>query len=135
MADIAPVLMTVVAKQAMDMMTRSSSRRYSTSPSTPRRNHHRRSPSPRSPYVAGPLPDKGAELHMCLVDMQHMEGIDLLQYEDALATEDFTPDILSMVAVKDLCELTGAVKGRMLKLQRFADKWTAALEKKRGRRL
>lgn len=136
MADIAPVLMTVVAKQVMDLMTGSSRRRRSFSPSTPRASHRqRRSPSLQSsPSSLFPIPAKNEELHACLVDMHRQEDIDLLEYEDALVAEDFTPDILSMVAIKDLCEVTGAVKGRMLKLQRFAEKWSAALEKRKSRR-
>lgn len=58
----------------------------------------------------------------------------MLHVEDALAAEDFTPDVLSMVSVQDLCDMTGAVKGRVLKLQRFAEKWCAGLEKKRRAR-
>lgn len=118
MADIAPVLMTVVAKQAMDLMAGPSSRRRrSYSPHTPRRSYHSRSPvrrrrrsaSPRSsPVSQSPIPAKSNELHACLVALRAEEDIDMLCHEDALAAEDFTPDVLSMVSVKDLCDLTGA---------------------------
>lgn len=132
--------MTVVAKQAMDMIA-GPSRRRSYSPSTPRhsrrsrsrRRHSRRSTSPRSspPPPPSPIPAKANELHECLVALRNQEDIDLLQHEEALAAEDYTPDVLSLVSVNDLCDLTGAVKGRVLKLQRFAAKWCAVLEKKK----
>lgn len=134
--------MTVVAKQAIDMMA-GPSRRRSYSPQTPRhtrrsrspsRRHHRHdhSTSPRSsPPPSSPIPSKASELHSCLVALRDQEDVDLLHIEDALAAEDYTPDVLSMVTAKELSEVTGVTKGRVLKLQRFTEKWCAVLEKKK----
>lgn len=152
-ADLAPVLMSVVTKQAIDMMA-SSSRRRSVSPHTPRRprrysvsphtpcrsrrsrspsrRHRRHSASPRSsPAPSSPIPPKAQELRSCLVALRDQEEIDLLHIEDTLAADDYTPDVLSMVSAKELSDVTGVAKGRILKLQRFAEKWSALLEKKR----
>lgn len=133
--------MSVVTKQAIDMMA-STSRRRSVSPRTPRRSRRSRSPSHRrhrrhsisprsSPLPSSPIPPKAHELHSCLIALREQEEIDLLHIEDTLAADDYTPDVLAMVSAKELSEVTGVAKGRVLKLQRFAEKWSALLEKKK----
>lgn len=52
--------------------------------------------------------------------------------EDALLALKLTPDIIPLVPVDRLCSVTGAVKGRIRKLQVFCSQWEACLKDKRA---
>ncbi|KAL6303693.1 hypothetical protein BKA93DRAFT_817976 [Sparassis latifolia] len=105
---------------------------------------HGRSPSPmhapppctptRSrvmPPVFSPMPGRGAELRSCLSAFAEAKGIDLTACENDLLVLEFTPDVISEVSCARLCEVTGAVEGKVVKLQTFCKGWSARLEKKR----
>lgn len=79
-----------------------------------------------------PLPSKDGELHTLLIAFHDAESINLLSYEEAMIAEDFTPNIIPTVDIKDLCQVTGSVKGCMYKLHEFAHKWSSLLEEKRS---
>lgn len=78
-----------------------------------------------------PIPKHDEELHSCLVDFLRLRRIDFLAFEDSLSKLDLTPDIIGDVPVERLCEITGAVEGKVRKLQRFCSDWIARLEEKR----
>ncbi|KAJ7831762.1 hypothetical protein B0H14DRAFT_2365025 [Mycena olivaceomarginata] len=99
-----------------------------------------RSPSPKrtaaqvSPPLS-PMPASGAELRSCLSDFAEMKGVDMMASEDALLALDLTPDIIPSVPVNRLSKLTGAVEGRVLKLQAFCTEWQARLDAKKNRQV
>lgn len=97
-----------------------------TPPSTPTRPAAGKSLSPSSP-----IPVAGTELHACLVDFHRAKGIDLIGHEGSLAELDLTPDILSDIPVTRLGQITGAVEGKLYKLQAFCKEWSNRLEVKR----
>lgn len=80
-------------------------------------------PPPPPASVVSRVPDVGQELHTCLEDFRALRGIDLTGAEDALASLDFTPDVIPSVSLARLCEVLGAVEGRALKLQIFCKTW------------
>lgn len=97
-----------------------------------------RSPSPKraTPQAsppASPMPASGAELRSCLSDFAATKGVDMTASEDALMALDLTPDIIPSVPVDRLTKVTGAVEGRVLKLQAFCTEWQACLEAKKNR--
>lgn len=53
-----------------------------------------------------------------------------LAFEDVLCERDFTPDIIPEIDTTELAMLLGAKPATILKLKRFALKWTACLELK-----
>jgi len=80
-----------------------------------------------------PAPDTGLELRVCLGDFLTSKGIDLTGTEAALMELELTPDIVSEVPVARLCEVMGAVEGRVRKFQIFCREWSARLEDKKRR--
>ena len=74
-----------------------------------------------------PLPSKDGELHTLLIAFHDAESINLLSYEEAMIAEDFTPNIIPTVDIKDLCQVTGFIKGHIYKLCEFAHKWLLSL--------
>ncbi|KAJ7831897.1 hypothetical protein B0H13DRAFT_2240520 [Mycena leptocephala] len=97
-----------------------------------------RSPSPKhaTPQAsppASPMPASGAELRSCLSDFAATKGVDMTASEDALMALDLTPDIIPSIPVDRLTKVTGAVEGRVLKLQAFCTEWQARLEAKKNR--
>lgn len=80
-----------------------------------------------------PAPDTGLELHACLGDFLTSKGIDLTGTEAALMELELTPDIVSEVPVARLCEVMGAIEGRVRKFQVFCREWSARLEDKKKR--
>lgn len=131
LTSITPLLMTVIVKQAMDMISASGShRQHSASPS-----RRRRSASPRSsPPPSSPIPSNDSELHEFLLALLAKKGIDFTSFEEALAAEEYSPGILAAVPVQELCELTRSPKGRVMKMQQFSISWSAKIEKRVGRR-
>jgi hypothetical protein len=93
-------------------------------PTTPTRH-------PKPPL--SPIPSPTSRLHACLTDFAHVKGIDLLSSESALAKLDLTPDIVPIVPVTRLCEVTSAVEGQIWKLQAFCREWSDRLEEKKRR--
>ena len=61
------------------------------------------------------------------------KGIDLTGTEAALMELELTSDIVSEVPVARLCEVMGAVEGRVWKFQIFCREWSARLEDKKRR--
>ena len=82
-----------------------------------------------------PAPNVDMELHACLGDFLKSKGINLLASQDALKELELTPDIVADVPVARLCEVMGAVEGRVRKFQVFCKEWNARLEDKRRRAL
>ena len=82
-----------------------------------------------------PLPSKDGKLHTLLIAFHNAKSIDLLSYKEAMIVEDFIPDIIPIVDIKDLCQVTESVKGCMYKLCEFAHKWLTLLEEKQSHRL
>ncbi|CDO75078.1 hypothetical protein BN946_scf185010.g3 [Trametes cinnabarina] len=80
-------------------------------------------------------PALGTELHACLRDFLARKGIDLLEAEPALAALELTPDIIHEVPALRLCDVIGAVEGRIRKFQLFCKDWTVEVEEKRRRGL
>lgn len=95
-------------------------------PSTPSRAS-RQTSAPLSP-----LPASGSELHACLSDFAENTGIDLTACEDPLMVLELTPDIIPEVSVVRLCEVTGVVEGRVMKLQSYCRDWNAHLLAKKA---
>lgn len=62
-----------------------------------------------------PVPNTASELHACLADLLKVKGIDLVGAEAVFANLDLTPDIILEVPVARLCEITGALEGRVWK--------------------
>jgi len=52
--------------------------------------------------------------------------------EDSLMVLELTPDIIPDVPVVRLCEVTGAVEGRIRKLQSYCKDWYAHLLAKKA---
>ncbi|KAL1947169.1 hypothetical protein VTO73DRAFT_14130 [Trametes versicolor] len=102
-------------------------------PSTPKRAHRPLPPFPPSPQSPAPVP--GTELHTCLADFLAAKGIDLGGAEAALADLELTPDIINEVPVARLCDILGAVEGRVRKFQLFCKEWVARVEDKKRRGL
>ena len=73
-----------------------------------------------------------SELHACLADFARVKGINLLTSENALAELDLTPDIIPLVPVAHLHEVTSAIEGQIWKLQGF---WSDHLKEKKQRML
>ncbi|RDX47813.1 hypothetical protein OH76DRAFT_1419438 [Lentinus brumalis] len=92
-------------------------------PRTPSRQRPRTPPS-------SPLPARDQEIHQFLVALLAKRDVDLLSCEAALTAQDFTPDILPDVALARLVEVTGAVEGRLMKMQQFAKDWVARQQEK-----
>ncbi len=80
---------------------------------------------------SSPLQPDDNELHQFLVALLAKKDIDLLACESQLAALDFTPDILPVVKVSQLKEVTGATDGKVIKMQLFAKEWTKRQEEKR----
>ena len=74
-----------------------------------------------------PLPLKDGKLHDLLIAFYDTESIDLLPYKETIIAEDFTLDIIPTVDIKDLCQVTGFIKGHIYKLCEFAHKWLLSL--------
>jgi hypothetical protein len=82
-----------------------------------------------------PTPDVGLELHACIGDFLRSKGIDLSGSLTALMDLELTPDIVSDVPVARLCEVMGAVEGKVHKFQVFCKVWNVHLEDKKQRTL
>jgi hypothetical protein len=126
MAAILPLLMNHLPSNPQPLAT--TSLRITTPPSTPSRTNHTATP-------LSPAPDVDMELHACLGDFLKSKGINLLASLDALKELELTPDIVADVPVVRLCEVMGAVEGRVRKFQVFCKEWNARLEDKRRRAL
>ena len=79
-----------------------------TPPSTPSRTN-------RAVTPLSPAPNINTELHACLGDFLKSKGVNLLALQDALKELELTPDIVADVPVARLCEVMGAVEGRVRK--------------------
>lgn len=125
MAAILPLLTSHLAPPAV-VAPVSSAFNVPTPPTTPSR---------KGAIVAplSPTPDTGLELHACLGDFLRSKGIDLTGTEAALMELELTPDIVSEVPVGRLCEVMGAIEGRVRKFQVFCREWSARLEDKKRR--
>lgn len=96
------------------------------SPSTPQR--------PRTVVVFdSPAPLAQNELHTCLVGFHGVQGIDILAREETLADLNLTPDIIHLVSISRLQELTGLSEGKAMKFQVYCKEWMARLMEKRSR--
>jgi hypothetical protein len=122
MATILPVLMNHLPSNPQALAT--ASLHITTPPSTPSRTNCAVSP-------LSPAPDVNMELHACLGDFLKSKGINLLASQDALKELELTPDIVADVPIARLCEVMGAVEGRVHKFQVFCKEWNARLEDKR----
>ena len=71
------------------------------------------------------------ELHQFLVALLAKKHVDLLDAEEKLAADDYTPDILHAADLARLKELTGATDGKIIKMQVFAREWSKRKEEKR----
>ena len=113
----------------------SQERPRSPSPSCTPSFHSPSTPSHTSTDVSTPLspiPASGSELHACLSDFAKMTGLDLTSCEDPLSVLELTPDIILEVPATHLCEITGAVEGRIRKFQTYCKDWNACLLAKRA---
>jgi hypothetical protein len=97
-------------------------------PAVPKTPTHHTLPSP----PISPFPGISSELCTCLSDFVEAKGIDMTACEDALLALKLTPDIIPLVPVDRLCSVTGAVEGRIRKLQVFCSQWEARLKDKRA---
>ena len=79
-----------------------------------------------------PIPSITSELHTCLADFARVKGINLLTSENVLAELDLTPNIIPLVPVAHLHEVTSAIEGQIWKLQGF---WSDRLKEKKQRML
>ncbi|THU80350.1 hypothetical protein K435DRAFT_580173, partial [Dendrothele bispora CBS 962.96] len=95
-------------------------------PKTPSRN---RTGIPSSPV--SPIPTSSGELHNFLRDLHNTKGIDFTSFESLFEANEYTPDILHLVPVSTLRELTHAPEGRVLKMVDFAKVWNGRLERKK----
>lgn len=98
-------------------------------PSTPKRIR----PIPPPPQSPSPAP--GTELHVCIADFLAAKNIDMGGAEMALMELELTPDIMNEVPVARLCDVLGAVEGRVRKFQLFCKEWVARVEDKKRRGL
>jgi hypothetical protein len=126
MAAFLPLLTSHLTSNAQPLAATSS--HIATPPSTPSRTNSIVTP-------LSPAPDVDMELHACLGDFLKSKGINLLASQDALKELELTPDIVADVPVARLCEVMGAVEGRVRKFQVFCKEWNARLEDKRRRAL
>lgn len=94
-------------------------------PTTPSCNCNNKAVTPFSP-----APNTDMELHVCLGDFLRSKGIDLMGSESALMELELTPNIVADVPVARLCEVMGAVEGRVRKFQVLCREWVAHLEEK-----
>lgn len=88
----------------------------------------------RAVVAYSPMPSVGSEIRALLSDFASAKGIDLTTHELALKNLDLTPDIIPLVAVARLCEITGCIEGQAIKFQLFAKSWYSRLEEKRSHR-
>lgn len=79
-----------------------------------------------------PASDIGNELNDCLRAFKDAKGINFMSHKDILLSLDLTPDILPDVPVTRLCQITGAVEGRIMKFQAFCKAWNARNDEKRA---
>jgi len=77
-----------------------------------------------------PMPEKGMELCACLHDFAKLEGINLTIHEIPLHLEDYSPDIIPFVDDAELCRITGATSGIVIKFKRFCKDWFNQYEQK-----
>ena len=77
-----------------------------------------------------PVPEKGSELHHCLLDFARLEGVDLLSCESALHIEDYTPDIIPFISDVELRRALGSTHGVVIKFKKFCKEWQNRLEQK-----
>ena len=84
--------------------------------STPKRQNTTSAPS----ISNSPIPERGSEVHDCLVSFQKHDGHDLLSYVSALVLEDYTPDIIPFISDTDLAAiLHGVSRGTIVKFKLF----------------
>ena len=102
------------------------SRADSTPPVTPKRAKT----SVASIVHESPIPEKGSELHCCLLDFARLEGIDLLSYESDLGVEDYSPDIIPFVSDIELRRITSCTPGVIIKFKKFCKEWQTRLDNK-----
>ncbi|TBU25376.1 hypothetical protein BD311DRAFT_669763, partial [Dichomitus squalens] len=121
-------LVALLAAAAIPLLTNQLAPLIASASSTPAAH----APTVSAPMVPAlsPSPIPGTELHACLVDLLVAKGVDLLDAEPALSRLDLTPDIMNKVPVGRLCEVTGAVEGRVHKLQAFCEEWVGCVEVK-----
>ena len=55
----------------------------------------------------------------CLTAFKDTRGIDFTLFADELAAKDYTPDIIPEISIPDLCAITGAVEGQVVKFKIF----------------
>ena len=77
-----------------------------------------------------PIPEKGLELHHCLLDFARLKGIDLLSYESGLGVEDYSPDIIPFVSDIELRRITSCTPGVIIKFKKFCKEWQTRLDNK-----
>jgi hypothetical protein len=75
------------------------------------------------------------ELHSCIGDFLRSKGIDLMASDPVLMALELIPDIVADVPVARLCEVMGAIEGRVCKFQVFFKEWNTCLEDKKRRAL
>lgn len=83
-----------------------------------------------SAVAKSPIPEKGSELHHCLLDFARLEDVDLLSSESAFRVEDYLPDIIPFVSDVELRRVLGSTHGVVIKFKRFCKEWQNRLEKK-----
>jgi hypothetical protein len=71
------------------------------------------------------------ELHSCIGDFLRSKGIDLMASDPVLMALELIPDIVADVPVARLCEVMGAIEGRVHKFQVFCKEWNTRLEDKK----
>jgi hypothetical protein len=100
-----------------------------------RRRRRRRSSTPNLPSIpSSPTTPRRISLEeddaldKCIEDFRERHGIDMAPFLEALKKDEYTPGIIPSVHFSDLCKVTNAPQGRIVKFQAFCVKWTSSRE-------
>jgi hypothetical protein len=93
----------------------------------------------RRSYAAppsSPAPAVEDELQLCLDAFGNTKSVstDLIDAAfDGLSLKGYTPDVLEVISIDHLAELTGFSEGRAAALMKFAREWSSKIDQKRAR--
>jgi hypothetical protein len=85
---------------------------------------------------SSPAPAVEDELRLCLDAFGSAKSVstDLVDAAfDGLNSKGYTPDVLEVISVNHLAELTGFSEGRAAALMKFAREWSSKMDQKRAR--
>ena len=83
---------------------------------------------PQVSLVTSPLPTPAAELPRFLEDFCRVKGIDIIGHSAAFEAAALSPDLFPHLTVARIIEITSLPEGHAIKLQIFAQQWSASLE-------